>query len=218
MISKNIENLVFAGRNISITHAALSSSRVMATCSVLGQALGTAVAQAVNQQVDIRKLNVSELQNTLMQDDCFIPNKKRSISFLSSSASCNHDIVRNGYERGIENCWIGNSGDYIEYSLAQDTDITSIRIVFDSNLNRKYNNMPCRYTLTPEFEWVPKTLISEFEIIGCDSRSNTYVYKVKNNHQRLVNINLNWRVNSVKLVPKKTYGSENFNIFSFEII
>lgn len=49
----------------------------MATCSILGQALGTAVAQAVNQQVDIRKLNVSELQNTLMQDDCFIPNKKR---------------------------------------------------------------------------------------------------------------------------------------------
>ena len=190
----------------------------MATCSILGQALGTAVAQAVNQQVDIRKLNVSELQNTLMQDDCFIPNKKRNVSFLSSSASCNHDIVCNGYERGIENCWIWNSGDYIEYSLAQDTDITSIRIVFDSNLNRKYHNMPCRYTLTPEFEWVPKTLISEFETIGCNSSCNTYVYKVKNNHQRLVNINFNWRVNSVKLVPKKTYGAENFNIFSFEIM
>ena len=78
----------------------------MATCSILGQALGTAVAQAVNQQVDIRKLNVSELQNTLMQDDCFIPNKKSNVSFLSSSASCNHNIVRNGYERGIENCRI----------------------------------------------------------------------------------------------------------------
>ena len=111
-----------------------------------------------------------------MQDDCFIPNKKSNVSFLSSSASCNHNIVRNGYERGIENCRIGNSGDYIEYRLAQDTDITSIRIVFDSNLNRKYYNIPCRYTLTPEFEWVPKTLISEFETIGCNSSCNTYVY------------------------------------------
>ena len=50
MISKNIENLCFAGRNISVTHAALSSSRVMATCSILGQALGTAVAQAIADQ------------------------------------------------------------------------------------------------------------------------------------------------------------------------
>ena len=40
MISENIGNLVFAGRNISVTHAALSSSRVMATCAILGQELG----------------------------------------------------------------------------------------------------------------------------------------------------------------------------------
>ena len=42
LYSVNIDNLFFAGRNISTTHMALSSTRVMATTSMLGQAVGTA--------------------------------------------------------------------------------------------------------------------------------------------------------------------------------
>ncbi len=38
LYSVDIDNLLFAGRNISVTHTALSSSRVMGTCSLLGQA------------------------------------------------------------------------------------------------------------------------------------------------------------------------------------
>ena len=40
LYSVNIENLYFAGRNISVTHTAMSASRVMATCALLGQAVG----------------------------------------------------------------------------------------------------------------------------------------------------------------------------------
>jgi predicted Co/Zn/Cd cation transporter (cation efflux family) len=43
----SIENLLFAGRHISLTHAAMSAARVMATCAVVGQAVGTAAAIAV---------------------------------------------------------------------------------------------------------------------------------------------------------------------------
>ena len=46
LYSKNIENLFFAGRNISVTHMAMSSTRVMSTCPVIGQAVGTAAAIA----------------------------------------------------------------------------------------------------------------------------------------------------------------------------
>lgn len=45
-ISRNIENLMFAGRNISATHVAFASTRVMATCAVVGQGVGTAAAFA----------------------------------------------------------------------------------------------------------------------------------------------------------------------------
>ena len=42
LYSENIENLFFAGRNISVTHLASSSARVMGTCGCIGQAVGAA--------------------------------------------------------------------------------------------------------------------------------------------------------------------------------
>ena len=47
LYSVNISNLMFAGRNISATHVGLSTTRVMGTIGVLGQAAGTAAAIAV---------------------------------------------------------------------------------------------------------------------------------------------------------------------------
>ena len=47
LYSKNVENLFFAGRNISATHFAMSSTRVMMTCALFGQAVGAAAAIAV---------------------------------------------------------------------------------------------------------------------------------------------------------------------------
>lgn len=41
---------MFAGRNISVTHIAFSSTRVMATCSAIGEGVGTFAALAVNQE------------------------------------------------------------------------------------------------------------------------------------------------------------------------
>ena len=54
LYSRNIDNLIFAGRNISVTHAAMSSTRVMATCATIGQAAGTAAAIAVAGQTSPR--------------------------------------------------------------------------------------------------------------------------------------------------------------------
>ena len=42
LYSANVTNLLFAGRNISATHVAFGTTRVMATCAVLGEAAGTA--------------------------------------------------------------------------------------------------------------------------------------------------------------------------------
>lgn len=48
-VSGNVENLMFAGRNISVTHIAFSSTRVMATCSAIGEGVGTFAAVALGQ-------------------------------------------------------------------------------------------------------------------------------------------------------------------------
>jgi len=54
--SRNIENLFFAGRNISATHVAFASTRVMATCAVGGEAIGWAMGQCVKQNTTPAKL------------------------------------------------------------------------------------------------------------------------------------------------------------------
>ena len=217
MISDNIENLVFAGRNISVTHAALSSSRVMATCAILGQAIGTAVAQAVSKNCAIDQLDETKLQQTLMNDDCYIPWHQRTVPMLTQQARCNCDVVRNGIERGEENLWIANAGDFIEYTFDKDTDISEIRLVFDNDMNRKYHNMPCNYPLVQTKFKLPETLIKEYRIEAERSDGERFFICVSNNHQRFVRHSVNWNVEKVRFIPIATYGSETFRLFDFEI-
>jgi hypothetical protein len=59
-VSASIPNLMFAGRNMSATHVAFASTRVMATCAVVGQGVGTASAYAVKHEIDPCELSGSE--------------------------------------------------------------------------------------------------------------------------------------------------------------
>ncbi len=217
MLSKNLENLCFAGRNISVTHAALSSSRVMATCAVLGQALGTAIAQAVKDNVPVDAVEVARLQQTLMDDDCYIPWHERAVPELTKKAVCTAEIVRNGIDRGEKSLWLGSKGDIIEYTLASDTHISSIRLVFDSDLNRKYHNMPCNYPLKQTKFRLPSTLIREYKIQGITENGEIKEIHVTDNRRRFVRHTVDWCVKRVCLVPLATHGSEEFRVFDFEI-
>ena len=217
MISENMENLVFAGRNISVTHAALSSSRVMATCATLGQALGTAVAQAIEENCAVEDVNIEKLQQTLMADDCYIPWHTRKLPALTVRAACTADVVRNGVERGEENMWRGSAGDSICYTFDADEDVREIRLVFDNDMNRNYHNMPCNYPLIQEKFRLPKTLIKEYVVEGVNEKGETFRLHIPDNHQRFVRHKVNWRVKRVRFLPIATHGSENFRLFDFEI-
>ncbi len=217
MISKNIENLCFAGRNISVTHAALSSSRVMATCAVLGQALGTAVSQAIKDKVSLEDVDIKKLQQTLMENDCYIPWHERKLPELTKIAECSSDIVRNGIDRGEENLWTGNKGDIIEYNLKKDTPIHKIRLVFDSDLNRKYHNMPCNYPLVQTKFKLPETLIKEYKIQCISENGDIQEIHITDNHQRFVTHTLNCQAKTVRFIPLATFGAERFRLFDFEI-
>lgn len=76
LYSRNIENLLMAGRTISTTHVAFGATRVQQTCAVLGQASGTAAALCVAHGVMPRRLQrerVGELQQVLLRDDFYVP-------------------------------------------------------------------------------------------------------------------------------------------------
>ncbi|MDJ0333654.1 FAD-dependent oxidoreductase [Salinibacterium sp. G-O1] len=73
--SRNVANLLFAGRNISASHVAFGSTRVMATCGVGGEAAGTGASLAIDLKVRPRDLAIShstELKQLLLRQDAAI--------------------------------------------------------------------------------------------------------------------------------------------------
>ncbi len=76
-LARDISNLMFAGRNISATHVAFSSTRVMATCAVMGQGVGTAAALAVQEKIEPKELPskrnlIKKIQQRLLRDDAYL--------------------------------------------------------------------------------------------------------------------------------------------------
>lgn len=82
-VSCDVENLMFAGRNISATHIAFASTRVMATCAAVGQGVGTAAAYAALQGLSPASLAgnpaaVEAIQQHLLEDDAFLIGRANS--------------------------------------------------------------------------------------------------------------------------------------------
>ena len=103
--SRNISNLFMCGRNISVTHAALGSTRIMGTIFALGQAAGTAAAMAVRENLSPREIGrrrIRELRQQLLKDDQFIPyvknedpaDKARAAKIVASSSVGNFSFGR----------------------------------------------------------------------------------------------------------------------------
>lgn len=120
LYSRNIQNLFFAGRNISATHVAFASTRVMATCAVMGQAVGTAAAHMISlgRGGAISQMAAAEIpaiRQKLLRDDAFIPGLKnedpldlaRHGECRASSAAPENPpgLVVNGFSRRIRSAW-----------------------------------------------------------------------------------------------------------------
>ncbi len=72
----NVPNLFFAGRNISVTHIAMCSTRVMLTGAQMGEAVAEAVAKCLKAGSDPRDLTASHIksiQQGLLRKDHYIP-------------------------------------------------------------------------------------------------------------------------------------------------
>ena len=105
LYSVNVPNLMFAGRDISVTHMALSATRVMATCATIGQAVGTAAAVSFRHggvtPAEVRAKHIAELQATLEDDDCMLPFRWRKVNALTRAARTapENEPLRSGVDR-----------------------------------------------------------------------------------------------------------------------
>jgi len=157
LYSRNISNLLFAGRNASASHVAFASTRVMGTCSVMGQAVGAAAALCVRHRAFPRAIAqeaVNELQQLLLKDDAYligVGNRDphdlaraatvRASSEVSGSPAT--DVI-NGVHRGVygtSNRWISDPNQHlpqwVELRFRDAKRIREIHLVFDTGLNRQ---------------------------------------------------------------------------------
>ncbi len=75
LYSTNVSNMLMGGRNISASHVAFGTTRVMATCAVIGEAAGTGAALCAAKGISPRELHsehLNELQQTLLRQDASI--------------------------------------------------------------------------------------------------------------------------------------------------
>lgn len=237
LYSRNISNLFCAGRCHSATHTAMSSTRVMATCALMGQAVGTAAAIAIREKTSPRGVyesHIKELQNTLMDDDCWLPGVLRPISDLSKNANLvssndgNVELLRNGMDRDLDgdfNAWEGKVGDTIAYMFDTPSSVEKIRLVFDSNLTRvdpsrkheRPKNLRYYHGLNDVPLSTPETIVKDFKVEILDDSGNWVVVdEIKGNYQRLVRVDINKTTAGVRITPLATWGAEKVRIFAFE--
>jgi len=76
LVPAGLENVLMAGRHISMTHVAMGTVRVMKTLATLGQAAGTAAAICINRALTPPQIypgHIEDLQQRLLADDCYLP-------------------------------------------------------------------------------------------------------------------------------------------------
>jgi len=231
LYSKNIDNLMFAGRNISTSHLAFATIRVMATCGVIGQAVGTAAALAVEKDCLPRAVGqyISELQKLLLEDDCFLPKFKREMPELTKKAGLTAEYgdpsnLQNGVDRkiwGNDNGYWGICNRAITYTFPEKTHINGFRLIVDSDLDREYTEgnpdaLNISTTLFKRADYnhtsfgFPKCMLKSFDIeILSDNGEWKTVYQEDKNHQRMIKAEISADTTAVRLIPKTTYFSES---------
>ncbi len=229
LYSNNIENLMFAGRNVSVSHMALGSTRVIGTCALMGQAVGTAAAIANEYSITPRQLyqdqdKIKVLQTRLLDQDCYLPDRPRrhkdALPFRArhkSEANLYNGIDRdlNGKDNGL---WLVK-GEPLEIELQEVSDIHGIRMIHDSDF-KNIKRLPCSYPLKKNKAEMPAMMMKEYLL--------EYYSENKNSWQTLIHTTLNIQrldvqacrqanIRLLRLTVLDTWGGGKAHLFALDI-
>ena len=242
LYSVNVPNLMFAGRDISTSHMAFSATRVMATCALIGQAVGTAADMIIDKgttPAGLRKEYIKELQDVLEDDDCMLPYRWRKIYPLTAAAKtlAENEPMRNGIDRE----WEGNDNGvyaavgekHLTYTWDKPIKASGVRFIFDSDLKVRGKRMR-KLEETTERIPMPSEMVRDCQIqvrVPATTRKAQKEYAknpeagewktvatIKDNYRRLVKLNFDEvETDAVRIVVDKTWGAPKAHIFAFDV-
>lgn len=185
LYSRNIDNLLFAGRNMSATHIAFASTRVMSTCAVMGQAAGVAAALCIEEGLTPRQAaetRIDTVQQRLLAMDCYLPSIRNtdagdlarqatvrgSSSTPSLPATVIDGISRPDGEGG--HYWESDAlaaGDaWLELTWPAPCLVDRIHLIFDSELERRliFTQETHIYAWSHVLTSLPERLVKDFSL------------------------------------------------------
>ena len=233
--SRNVKNLMMAGRDISTGKMAFGSVRVMGTCAIGGQAVGTAAALAVRHGCDPAGIadHIGELQQTLLKDDCYIPGIRNTdeadfarsaveISAGSWKAGFEPENVVSGVARaedGKSHCYVSDGirpgGETLTLRFGQTRRFTEIRAVFDPNLNAEIMVSMTRKVQEREVKGMPPELVKDFSVEIRSGGKAVWFHCVKDNISRLCILPVPEGISGdeLRVTVTATYGCPDVRIF-----
>ncbi len=208
LYSKNVGNLMMAGRNISASHVAFTSTRVMKTCAAMGQAAGTAAAMCAQNGILPRELRndparMKALQQRLLRDDQTIllvrnedPDDLARQAAVTASACVEltrPDNLINGvaFDRGrsLENRWgapMNGEKVWVQLDWNSPVEIAEVQITHDTGLFR-HLTMTAAASLQKQIKTgAQPDSVREYKLIGVlEDGSEKDLADVSTNYQRL---------------------------------
>ena len=217
LYSKDFDNLMMAGRNISCSHVAFTSTRVMSTCAAIGQAVGTAAAMCAENKISPAKLRhtpalLKSLQQTLLRNDQTIvgiknedPDDLARCAKISASEATDGSAAENiisgvnlDSPKSNKNRWVAEAANkpWIRLDWASPKKVGQVRITFESGWGA-LSQTGSNYLLTTMIRGAQPMLAKDYDVIGItESGGEKLLARVSGNYQKL-------RVHNFDKVPLK---------------
>lgn len=235
--SKNISNLMMAGRDISASKMAMGSTRVMGTCAVGGQAVGTAAALCIKYDCDPRgaQEHMRELQQMLLKDDAYIPGiwnedpkdlaRRAKVTATSAREGCPPENVINGISRdedGHRNLWISGKGrtegEMLTLHLADRQPVSEVHLTFDSHFHYPIKITLSRKRQAQQRIGVPPELIRDYTVTLWQGDKKAAKQTVTENVQRKNIVTFpTTECDRVTVMVHKTNGSNEAHIYEIRV-
>lgn len=236
LYSVNVENLFLGGRLISASHLAFGSTRVMGTCAVIGQAIGTAAAMCVKKRCSPRELNgdMAELRRLLMRDDCYLPGVEYADEFdAARSAFVSASSFKRGFEpknvtdgfyrneNGKNHCYrsdgIGPNGDTVTLELGEPRKVTQVAVRFDSDYSNELT-ITVSDAIRNRQRPYPKELVKKYSVSLYFNGKKVYSSITDNNVKRFALHETGGVVaDKVAITAYETYGAKDITIFGINV-
>lgn len=208
LYSKNVANLLMAGRNVSASHVAFSSLRVMLTCAVMGQAAGTAAHQCSAGNTTPRELRKSKkhlqaLQQQLLRDGALILKQKnkdksdlarmaKATASISTAETAPENVLTGqAYDKPgeFQNRWMApmDKGEvWIQLDWNRTVEISEIQITHDTGLHRDVTMTSLKWLQGEMISGPQPETIRDYRIMGIlEDGSEKRLVDVFYNYQRL---------------------------------